>query len=1091
MAANPNIRRHARWWAGIFALWLSLAPAATQAAPLFQSMSIYPAGAQPHSVAYGDFDGDGSLDVCIANLAANTVSVLLGYGDGTFKAKVDYNVGANPSAIAVGLFDGDGYPDLVVANMGGADISVLLGKGDGTFKPAAGYPAGMGSAPLAVAVGSFNGDSYLDLAVTSNTNTVNILVGDGQGGFTLPSTYSYATGTTPQSVAIGDFNEDHIQDIVTANYTSSDLSLLLGVGDGTFGAATTVPLQHNPVSVAAGNFDGNAGADIAVGALQSVSILPGNGLGQFGAEMANNLSGAVYSVVSADFDNDGVADLAGVDYYSHTAIVWQGSGGGALQNPAYYAVNAKPIAAVAADFDNDGNADLFVVNENSNDATVLPGNGDGTFQSPVVYLSGGPLTALASADFNNDGMPDMAVADETYQVVELLLGYGDGSYTHASYLTVGSGTSAIGVGHFNGDSFPDLVVVNTANDNVSVLLGYGDGTFAPKSNYSLLLGGSNAESIAVGDFNGDGYDDFAVTSRTYHYVEAYFANAGGTGAFTYSANYMVGMNPNAVIAKDFNGDSLLDLAVANSGSNDVSILLGAANGTFGSAASFAAGSGPSALVGGLFNGDAIPDLAVTDSGSDKVSLLPGNGDGTFGAAVTVSVGSNPVSLAAGDLDGVGGLDLAVTNKGNNTVSILTGNNDGTFTASDPIFTGKFSAPAAVAAVDFDGQQHIGLVVAENNWKRLSVYKPLPYRGTIQLQSSSYSVNENDGSSAITITRTGGSGVASALYGTSGGTAVAGVDYKAVSGRVVFQNGETSKTVSIPVLDDAASESDETVVFYLGSPLPGAIVGATSLATLTIADDDTAATPTPTPTPTATPTPTSTPTATPTMGPTPDPSSTPTPTPAPTPAPTPVPTVPPRPTPSLSPSPSPTPVPVAPAFSDIAGHWAEDIILASAREQWLHGYPDGTFRPDDPITRAEFAVMLMQFRGPQTAEVELPFADEERVGDWARAAIAQAVQLGILEGYPDGTFRPDQAITRAEIAKMIVGLYAMEPDGSGVAGFADDDQVPAWAEPAIRFARERHLMEGRDGNRFVPNDYATRAEAVAVISRLGPLRGSGE
>jgi hypothetical protein len=181
-------------------------------------------------VAVGDFNGDGIPDLVTANNAGNTVSVLLGKGDGTFQTQTTYATGIWPASVAVGDFNGDGILDLAVANFFGNTayygntVSVLLGKGDGTFQAQTTYATGNG--PSSVAVGDFNGDGILDLAVANFfDNTVSVLLGKGDGTFQTQT--PYATGSYSQGVAVGDFNGDGIPDLAVANSNYYTVSVLL------------------------------------------------------------------------------------------------------------------------------------------------------------------------------------------------------------------------------------------------------------------------------------------------------------------------------------------------------------------------------------------------------------------------------------------------------------------------------------------------------------------------------------------------------------------------------------------------------------------------------------------------------------------------------------------------------------------------------------------------------------------------------------------------------------------------------------------------------------------------------------------------
>jgi hypothetical protein len=178
-------------------------------------------------VAVGDFNGDGKPDLAVANWNSNSVSVLLGNGDGSFQAAQDFGAGISPESVAVGDFNGDGKPDLAVANFGSATVSVLLGNGDGSFRPAQDFVVGRGA--YSVAVGDFNGDGKPDLAVANFWSTnVSVLLGNGDGSFQAAQNFGTGGyGSFPASVAVGDFNGDGKPDLAVANYYSNNVSVLI------------------------------------------------------------------------------------------------------------------------------------------------------------------------------------------------------------------------------------------------------------------------------------------------------------------------------------------------------------------------------------------------------------------------------------------------------------------------------------------------------------------------------------------------------------------------------------------------------------------------------------------------------------------------------------------------------------------------------------------------------------------------------------------------------------------------------------------------------------------------------------------------
>ena len=199
----------------------------------FQAARTFTAGKTIWSVAVGDFNGDGKLDLAVPDGGSNTVSVLLGNGDGTFQAPRSFPVGTGPVSVAVGDFNGDRVQDLAVVNYFDFTVSVLFGNGDGTFRAGGTFAAS--DYPWSVAVADFNGDGALDL-VTANlgSTTVSVLPGNGDG--TFQATQNFGAGFGPVFVAVADVNGDGKPDLVVPSYYGRAISVLLGNGQ----SATTV-----------------------------------------------------------------------------------------------------------------------------------------------------------------------------------------------------------------------------------------------------------------------------------------------------------------------------------------------------------------------------------------------------------------------------------------------------------------------------------------------------------------------------------------------------------------------------------------------------------------------------------------------------------------------------------------------------------------------------------------------------------------------------------------------------------------------------------------------------------------------------------
>ncbi|MFD2329385.1 polysaccharide lyase family 8 super-sandwich domain-containing protein [Cohnella sp. GCM10020058] len=178
------------------------------------------------------------------------------------------------------------------------------------------------------------------------------------------------------------------------------------------------------------------------------------------------------------------------------------------------------------------------------------------------------------------------------------------------------------------------------------------------------------------------------------------------------------------------------------------------------------------------------------------------------------------------------------------------------------------------------------------------------------------------------------------------------------------------------------------------------------------------------------------------------------------------------------------------FVDVAGHWAQANILEAEKQGIVAGYPDGSFRPDRTVTRAEFAVMLAKALKLQSEASALSFKDADRIGSWARTAVAQAVSMGLIQGDANDNFRPDAPMTRAEMAVMLARALKLAP-AEGSAGFADDRDIPAWAAGAVAEIKKLGIMQGKGGNGFFPKAAATRAETVTVLLRMLAAKAQSE
>ena len=233
---------------------------------------------------------------------------------------------------------------------------------------------------------------------------------------------------------------------------------------------------------------------------------------------------------------------------------------------------------------------------------------------------------------------------------------------------------------------------------------------------SPFSAGTQPHSVISADFNADGKADLAVANNGSNDVSILLAT--GAGSFAPAVNFVAGIKPISLVSADFNADGKADLAVANFGSNNISVLLGAGVGSFTTAINLAVVLNPLSITSADFNADGKADLATSNGSSNDVSILLGNGTGSFAPAVNFGAGTNPFSVTNADFNADGKPDLATANFGSNDVSVLIATGTGSFIAAVNFTTG--TNPASVISADFNADGKSDLAVVNNGADSISV-----------------------------------------------------------------------------------------------------------------------------------------------------------------------------------------------------------------------------------------------------------------------------------------------------------------------------------------------------------------------------------
>jgi hypothetical protein len=433
----------------------------------FNLGTVYAAGNGASSMVVVDFNGDGHLDIAVANEFSDDVSVLFGHGQGLFRDERRFRAGVGPAALVSGDFDADGNLDLAVANSRSDDLTLIFGAGDNTPEAPPPFRFPVASDPVLLRLADLNGDSRLDVLTGSSTGpALSVSLGSGDGSFESARAFDADLGGGAfgrfRSVAVGDLNNDGRADVAVMPRLREEVAVHLSAADGGVGSRRFFPIPFSGNSIALGDLNGDGRLDVvAASSIEDfVVVLLGNGDGTLGGALTLPVDIVILDALALeDINADGRLDVIAMDTFS---TLFRG-------------------------------------------VSVLFGNGDGTFQTQQSVQGVQSDLPVTIADFNRDGYADLVttirVPDQPSQVT-FHAGSGSGAFLPGQELAVDPPVREVLAGDMNGDGLADLVAsVGHPRYEFLVFLGNGDGTFREPQ---VFYGGYGVRETALGDVDGDG-----------------------------------------------------------------------------------------------------------------------------------------------------------------------------------------------------------------------------------------------------------------------------------------------------------------------------------------------------------------------------------------------------------------------------------------------------------------------------------------------------------------------------------------------------------------------------------------------------------
>ncbi len=645
---------------------------------IFQGRLTYATGeSPPYETLVGDLNRDGLNDIITLNSPGETASVLLAQA-GSYAEPVAYTVGTTPRNGLLADLDGNGTLDLAVANKDVDWITLLFGIGDGTFGEPEGMALPEGSLPEEIVAADLDGDGIIDLLNSNEgTNSLALLKGEGDGLFAEPQLIPLEF--QPAGIWAGSLLGDAVAEIMVAD-AANDMLHLLQFDGFTYMPVSVLPCGSGPSQIVAIDLNFDTHLDFIVSNLfsEDLSILYGLGEKQFSSEVQVPLPGPVARFAVGDFTNDTIPDIAATLYDkiggsrrpAGILCTVQGNNDGTFKEPAVYGAGWGALSFCLADMNGDRSPDICTGDRNRNTVSLVYNRGDGTFQAERRYALGDQPGEAVLADFTGNGAADVAVINRGDNTISIMGNDGNGLFKSLASIQLTALPLALAAGDLNGDGKQDLVVSMTQQYAIRVFMGVGNGTFLPPGVFNVLQEnrGQLPEvlSVAIGDINNDTYLDIVTGNTKLDSVSVLLNN--GDGRFSTPVVTKVDNYPLDVHLEDFNKDGNLDLIFLSTNDPEVSTdgaeprvarWFGNGDGAFDADTHvrISTGAGPRALETGDITGEGRTDVVTVHTGANSLFLLNGVSNTNFSAGTKLFIGEKPVAVQLADINRNGKKDL--------------------------------------------------------------------------------------------------------------------------------------------------------------------------------------------------------------------------------------------------------------------------------------------------------------------------------------------------------------------------------------------------------------------------------------------------